>query len=141
MDPRDAALAIGRTRMAVGLAAFVAPGLVTRVMFGRGGDHPGGRLFARMLGGRDLALGLGVVIAVDRGAPLRGWLEAGALADAVDSIGALVARDDLPARTVSGAAAASGGAAIAGLWLSRQVHPPPAAEPGQPEAALTGHPS
>jgi hypothetical protein len=140
MDPRDAALAIGRTRMALGLAAIVVPGLATRLMFGRRGDNPGGRLFARMLGGRDLALGLGVVIAVDRGAPLRGWLEAGALADAVDCIGALVAREDLPARTVAGAAAASGGAAIAGLWLSRRVHPPPAAEPGQPEAALTGHP-
>ncbi len=141
MDPRNVVLAIGRTRIAVGLAALVAPRLATRMMFGRGSDSDAATLFARMLGGRDLALGLGVVIAVDRGAPLRGWLEAGALADAIDCTSALAARDALPARTVAGAAATSGGAAIAGLWLSRQVHPPPPAEPGQPEATVTGHPS
>src|SRR5436190_17542652 len=141
MEPRDAALAIGRTRMACGVAAIAAPGYAARLMFGRGRDGTGTRLFGRMLGGRDLALGLGVVIAVDRGAPLRGWLEAGALADGVDCTSALATRDALPARTVAGAAATSGGAAIAGLWLSRQVHPPPPAEPGQPEATVTGHPS
>jgi hypothetical protein len=125
--------------MAFGIAALAAPAFVSRVMFG--GDSTGTRLFARMRGGRDLALGLGVAIAVDRGAPVRGWLEAGALADGVDCIAALLARDELSPLTGVGTVAIGGGAAIAGLWLSRQVHPPPPAEPGQPEAAVTGHPS
>jgi len=38
MDPRNVVLAIGRTRIAVGLAALVAPRLATRMMFGRGSD-------------------------------------------------------------------------------------------------------
>jgi hypothetical protein len=126
--------------MAFGLAALAAPGYAARLMFGRGGDSTGARLFARMLGGRDLALGLGVVIAVDRGAPLRGWLEAGALADGVDAVGALLARDELSPQAAIGSVAIGGGAALAGMWLSRQVHPPPPAEPGQPEAVVTGHP-
>jgi hypothetical protein len=141
MEPRDAALAIGRARMAFGVAALAGPGYAARVMFGRGGDSAGTRLFARMLGGRDLALGLGVVIAIDHGAPVRGWLEAGALADAVDCLGALLARDELSPQTALGTVAIGGGAAVAGLWLSRRLHPPPPAEPGQPEAIVTGHSS
>jgi peptide-methionine (R)-S-oxide reductase len=141
MDSRSAALALARGRIAVGIIALLAPGLAARAMFGRRGDRPGTRLFARMLGGRDLALGLGVVIALDRGAPVRGWLEAGALADGVDLAGTLLAREDLPASTVSATAAMAGGAAAAGLLLSRQLDPAPRAEPGQPEAIVTGHPA
>jgi hypothetical protein len=127
--------------MAFGLAALLAPGAAARVMFGRRADTSGTRLFARMLGGRDLALGLGVVIALDRGAPVRGWLEAGALADGVDLTSALLGRDDLSATTAVGTVGIAGAAAAAGLLLARELDPPPPAEPGQPEAAVTGHPS
>jgi len=99
------------------------------------------RVFARMLGGRDIVLGLGVVIALDRGAPVRGWLEAGAVADTVDLAASVLARDDMPRSAYLNTVALAGGAALAGVWLSRRLDPPPAADPGHPEAAATGHPT
>jgi hypothetical protein len=140
MEARDAAIALARGRIAFGVAALAAPGLAGRLMFGRDGSRHATRLLARMLGGRDLALGLGVVIALDRGAPVRGWLEAGALADGVDLAGCLVVRDEIPRPTFVGIAPLAAAAALAGIWLSRQLDPPPPAAPGHPEAIATGHP-
>ncbi len=140
MEPRGLAVALARARIALGAAAIVAPGLASRFMFGRNGARAGTNAFARMLGGRDIALGLGVVIALDRGAPVRGWLEAGALADTVDLVGTVLARDAMPKPAFVNTVGAAGGFALAGAWLSRQLDPPPEASPGHPEAAVTGHP-
>jgi hypothetical protein len=93
-----------------------------------------------MLGGRDVALGLGTVIAVDRGKPVRGWLEGSALADAVDCLACLLARRELPPNVVRATVSLGGASAIAGILLSRRLDPPPPAHPGQPEAVATGHP-
>jgi hypothetical protein len=139
MEPRDIATAIARGRMAIGAAAVAAPGPAAKVMFGRDGSGPGARAFARMLGGRDLALGLGVVIALDRGAPVRGWLEASALADGVDLVTCLLAGDDIPKATLVNTVVLAAGAALAQIWLSRELDPPPPASPGHPEAVATGH--
>jgi len=139
MEPRDIAIALARGRMALGAVALIAPGLAARSMFGGEGSRPAAKLFARMIGGRDLALGLGVVIALDRGAPVRGWLEAGALADGVDLVGSLAARDDMAPSAFAGIVALAGGAVLTGLWLSRQLDPAPDATPGHPEAIATGH--
>jgi hypothetical protein len=140
MEPRDIAVALARGRIAIGAAALAAPGLAGRLMFGRDGSRPGPKLLGRMLGGRDVALGLGVVIALDRGAPVRGWLEACSFADGVDLVGSLIARDEIPRATLVNMVALAGGAALAGIWLSRQLDPPPPATPGHPEAIATGHP-
>jgi hypothetical protein len=141
MNPRDAATALARGRIAIGAAALVAPGPGGRVMFGRYGSGPGMKALVRMLGGRDLVLGLGVVIALDRGAPVRGWLEAGAVADTVDLVACVLARDEMPRAAYLNTLALAGGAALAGLWLSRRLDPGPAADPGHPEAVATGHPT
>lgn len=138
----DATLAIfaARGRIAFGAAAVVAPGLAARVMGGRRGSHGIAPLFARMLGARDIALGLGTVIALDRGAPVRGWLEGSALADAADSVACVAAREDMSPgafRATLGLAATS---AILGIFLSRRLDPAPPPHPGQPEAIATGHP-
>lgn len=141
MKPSDAATALARGRIAIGAAALVAPGPGGRVMFGRDGSGPGMKALVRMLGGRDLVLGLGVVIALDRGAPVRGWLEAGAVADAVDLAACVLARDEMPRSAYLNTLALAGGAALAGLWLSRRLDPPPGGAPGYPEAIATGHPT
>jgi hypothetical protein len=141
MEPRDMAVGIARMRIALGAAAVLAPGLASRLMFGRGGSRPETRLLARMVGGRDIALGLGVVIALDRGAPVRGWLEGSALADSVDMVSCLLARDEMPRTTRIGAVVSAGSAAATQVWLSRQLDPPPPAAPGHPEAVATGHPA
>jgi hypothetical protein len=134
MEPREIAIAMARGRIALGVSALAAPGVACRAMFGREGSRPGMRAFARMLGGRD-------VIALDRGAPVRGWLEACALADGVDLVSCLIARDAMTPTSFRSIAALAGGAALAGIWLSRQLDPPPPADPGHPEAIATGHPA
>ena len=134
MNPRDAATALARGRIAIGAAALVAPGPGGRVMFGRDGSGAGIKTLIRMLGGRDLVLGVGVAIALDRGAPVRGWLEAGAVADTVDLVACVLARDEMPRSAYLNTVALAGGAALAGLWLSRRLDPPPAAAPGHPTA-------
>jgi hypothetical protein len=141
MNPRDAATALARGRIAIGAAALVAPGHGGRVMFGRDGSGTGINTLIRMLGGRDLVLGLGVVIALDRGAPVRGWLEAGAVADTVDLVACVLARDEMPRAAYLNTLALAGGAALAGLWLSHRLDPAPAPDPGHPEAVATGHPT
>jgi len=138
MEPRDIAVALARGRIALGIAALAAPSAGARAMFGRGAGR-GTAALIRMLGGRDLALGLGVVIALDRGAPVRGWLEACGLADTVDLIGCTLARDDIPATALAPTVVLAGASALAHTWLSRQLDPPPAASPGHPEAVATGH--
>jgi hypothetical protein len=109
-------------------------------MSSRGTAEGVGPLFARMLGARDVALGLGTVIALDRGAPVRGWLEGSALSDAVDCVSCLRARHDMSPLACRASSALGAVAAIAGIVLSRRLDPPPPAHPGQPEAAATGHP-
>jgi len=139
---QDAALAmsVARIRIAIGLAAVVSPRLAVRALSGRRADDSVGPLFARMLGARDVALGLGTVIALDRGAPVRGWLEGSALSDAVDCVACLRAREDMAPLAWRGAAGLGAAAAAAGIFLSRRLDPPPPAQPGQPEAVATGHP-
>jgi hypothetical protein len=140
MDTRDAAVALARGRIAIGVAALAAPKLAGRVMLGRSGSAAGASVFARMLGGRDIALGLGVVIALDRGAPVRGWLEAGALADGVDLAAALLAREEIPRASLVNAIVLATAGAVTGIVLSRRLDPPPPAASGHPEAIVTGHP-
>lgn len=139
MEARDIATAIARGRIVLGALAIAAPGFVARAMFGPGGSRPGTRALARMLGGRDIALGLGVVIALDRGAPVRGWLEASALADGVDLGSCLVAKDDIPKATLANLLVLTAGTILTELWLSRELDPAPPASPGHPEAVATGH--
>ncbi len=93
-----------------------------------------------MIGGRDIALGLGTVIALDRGAPVRGWIEASALADGVDAVACLLGRRHMPHRAFVGVVTLASAAAGVGMWLARELDPPPEATPGHPEAVATGHP-
>ncbi len=138
----DAKLAIlaARGRIVIGAVAVVAPGLAARVMGGRRGSEGVAPALARMLGARDVALGLGVVIALDRGAPVRGWLEGSALSDTVDCLACVAAREQMPPRASRAAAGLGAASAALGMFLSRRLDPPPPAHPGQPEAVETGHP-
>ena len=139
MDDATLAMSLARCRVAIGLAALACPRLATRVMSGGRERHGIAPLFARMLGARDLALGLGTVIALDHGAPVRGWLEGSALSDAVDCIACLLGREHLSPRALRASAGLGGAAAFLGAVLSRRLDPPPPPHPGQPEAVATGH--
>jgi hypothetical protein len=140
MEPRDAAVALARGRIALGVAAILTPGVAGRFLIGSDGSRGGAKLFARMVGVRDVALGLGAVIALDRGAPVRGWLEASALADGGDAAACLLGREHMPSGAFAGTVGLASVAAGVGMWLARELDPPPEAEPGHPEAVATGHP-
>jgi peptide-methionine (R)-S-oxide reductase len=140
VDPRELAIAQARARIAVGITMLLAPALAGRVWLGREAARPATKLIIRGFGGRDLALGLGVVIALDRGAPVRGWLEGSALADVGDLVATLLAGDAIPAVGRNGMAVLAGGSAVAAFALSRVLDEP--SEPVHaPEATLTGHPA
>jgi hypothetical protein len=141
MEPREIAMAQARGRMAVGAAFFFAPGLAGRTWVGADGARASSKLLSRAFGIRDLALGLGVVIAIDRGAPVRGWLEASALSDAGDFCASLLGREAVPGISRLGVLALGAGSAATAAWLSRTVDSDGHALAGStPEAAVTGHP-
>lgn len=139
MNDTTLAMTVARARIAIGLSAVVTPRLATRLM--SGGQTSGGiaPLFIRMLGARDVALGLGTVIALDRGAPVRGWVEGSALADAADCVSCVLARRHMSPLAFRISAAGGGASALVGALLSRRLDPPPPPHPGQPEAVATGH--
>lgn len=116
---RAAALALAGVRAAIGVSAVVAPKVPLRPWVGAElADRAGARLLGRTLGGRDLALGAGALLADRRGAPIRGWVEAGALADACDLLATVLAYGSLPRRTRLGVLALIAGAVGAGLVLA-----------------------
>ncbi len=139
MDDANIALLLARARIGIGVALVAAPGFGARALSGRSasGIEP---LLTRMLGARDLTLGLGTVIALDRGAPVRGWLEAAALADTADCVASLLSRSQMSQRALLGTLSLASASALAGAYLARRLDPAPPAHPNQPEAVLTGHP-
>jgi hypothetical protein len=121
MEARDLAVGLAGGRTAIGVVSLLAPGLVGRAMMGSETDSGGTRLVLRVLGARDLTLGLGVLAALDRKAPVHGWLRASAVVDGLDLAGSVLARHHLrPAVFPAAAVAASAGALLSG-WLAGQL--------------------
>jgi hypothetical protein len=143
MDPRESALLQARGRIAVGAAFVLFPGLTGRMWIGPDAARRPVKVLARAFGVRDLALGLGVVIALDRGTPVRGWIEAGALSDLVDTAASLLAGDSIHPAIRWPAIAVGAGSAAAGAALAPQFgdEAPEPLSGETPEAVLTGHPS
>ena len=116
-------MALARGRIAIGVVSLLAPGLVARTMTGRDASRGGTSLFASMVGARDLRLGLGMLSALDRGAPVRGWLEASALVDGIDVAACLLARGHIRTSVLPGAVGLAATGALLSAWLSRQLDP------------------
>jgi hypothetical protein len=98
---RDQAHKAGTTlavlRMTIGVLAWIAPSSLLRPWIGRSvASEQGGKLIARSLGARDLAIGAGAVLAERHDARARGWIEAGGLADTGDLLATLLAWKHLP---------------------------------------------
>jgi hypothetical protein len=121
MEGRNLAVGLARGRIAIGVASLLAPEFVARTMTGPGESTGGTRLFARMVGARDLGLGLGVLVALDRGAPVRGWLEASAVVDGIDAAACLLARHHIRTRVLPGAVGLAAAGALLSTWLARQL--------------------
>lgn len=120
---------IAVARVAIGIGATLAPRLVSRMQFGA--TSPAQTITVRMLGARDLALGAGALLAARRGPPaLRGWVEAGGLADAVDALAFLRGGPDSSRRRALTVLVA-GGSAVISAWAARTLADQGIAETGR----------
>lgn len=121
MDARQGARLLAAIRIGVGASGLLTPRLFARAWLGPEATHPSIAPAVRGLAARDAALGLGLLFALRRGTPVRGWLEAGALADSADSMATLLGHPDMPGGrrlffSVSGA-----GVAAIGIRLARKL--------------------
>ena len=112
-------VAVGR--VGLGILAIVAPQVPLRPWVGERSGDPGALLLARGLGARDLALGLGTVLALRQDGPVRGWVEAGGLADAGDTLFTLQRFGHLPSRGRWLVLTAAAGATVAAGLAARGV--------------------
>jgi hypothetical protein len=120
MEERDLAVTLARGRIAFGVVSLLAPGLVARTMTTGGSSEGGTRLYVRMVGARDLGLGLGLQVALGRDAPTRGWLEASAVVDGIDAAACLLARHHLRPGVFPGTLGLSASGALLSAWLARR---------------------
>jgi hypothetical protein len=111
---RKAALYFARGRSLLGLGLTVLPGTATRI--GVGTPSAPASALMRMVGVRDLAIGLGAVAGVREGTQAPEWLGWGAVADGVDAL-ALLLTPGLPKRARLVGLLAAGGA-VAGMKLA-----------------------
>lgn len=96
-NPRTIGTTIALGRIALGAAAVVRPELPARPWIGAGpAATPGVQVFARALGGRDVALGLAALAGQCSPRARRLTVGLGALADGVDLAATALAWKDLP---------------------------------------------
>jgi hypothetical protein len=112
VNPRDSARSVAIARIVFGAAFMLAPGLTGRIWIGREATQPPVKVLTAAIGARDLAMGIGVLMAMSRGKPARGWLEGIALTDVLDFTMGLLGRDRLPTANRRIVLALAGGSAL-----------------------------
>ena len=117
-DPARAARVMAVNRAAIGSFLVLAPTSAGRGWIAGDARRPGTRVFARALGARDLGIALGTLRALMDGQPARPWARAAVLADGVDFLATLAARDSLPRGALAFALLLTGGSTALGVWLS-----------------------
>ncbi len=95
LDRRQIALVASRGRCVVGLLCIFWPSLVARVWMGR--SEPAVNAMTRVVGIRDLALGIGALTAIKEQHQDAEWLSMGAVCDGFDAVVSL-ATPGLPKR-------------------------------------------
>lgn len=114
----DRVIAAGR--ILIGSALLLAPAKAAKEWLGNSAEDPATQAAVRAIGARDVALGLGVFLAIRRGRSPRGWVEAGIVADATDAVATLIAWQHLPARGRAATVAMASGAALTSTLTSIQ---------------------
>jgi hypothetical protein len=115
MDTTLAARALATARIAVGLALFLAPRRLARPWLGSEADGRFVTAVVRGVGARDVAIGVGTLVALRSNEPIQDaerWLEAAIVGDVGDAVGTLLT--GRPDRDRAMVIALAGGAAAAG---------------------------
>jgi hypothetical protein len=121
VDAHDLAKSNAIGRIVVGAALVAAPAVAARAWIGDEAESPGAKVLARALGVRDLALGLGVLLAMKNDAPVRGWLEGAALADVVDLGATAAAGPGIPQASRAGVMAVAAVSAVQCALTARSI--------------------
>ncbi len=121
LDDADLARMLSSARLMIGLAMIVAPGRIMTAWMGEEDVSPGMKHAARSMGARDIALGLGTLVALDKGRSVSRWLEAQALSDGADCLGTLIAFKHMPRFKRWAFLLMEGGAALLGLHLAEAL--------------------
>jgi hypothetical protein len=119
MDVAKLARSLALNRISFGAGLIIAPGLYARSWVGSAASEDTTKVLARALGARDLALGLGGLLALRDGDSERArrWFVAQGATDAIDFLATIAARDvPLPAR-IFAATMAAGSTAIAAAYV------------------------
>jgi len=119
MDQRTIALVLARARAINGLVMLAVPGIAGRVLFGKAGAQPVARATLRLVGVRDLVLGVGAITTLKEHTMDAEWVGMGAVADAVDGAVSLLT-PGLPLRTRF-VSLVGGGAAAVGIVAARAL--------------------
>jgi hypothetical protein len=83
LEPRQIAIIASRGRCVIGLLCIFVPSLVVRLVLGR--SDPFVKAVTRVVGIRDLALGVGALTALKEHEQDAEWLSMGAACDGVDA--------------------------------------------------------
>jgi hypothetical protein len=121
LEDREVARIAGAVRVGLGVATFLAPHRAARFWTGESGESLPSTLAARGMAIRDIAIGLGLVKAVELGGPTRGWLEAAALSDAGDAAATLFAWRELGGVRRLFLVAVEAGAAVLQMQLAETL--------------------
>lgn len=118
---RKVAYALGLSRVVIGSAAVLAPGRAMNFWLGVDHEPKSVKAMGIAIGARDLALGIGSLVALSRDSGSAVWLQVGVLADTADAL-ATVRAFSADLRNPRVAVATSGvcGAAV-GAWLAQQA--------------------
>lgn len=116
-----AAAGLAATRVLLGLAALAVPEPAGRAWIGAGACGRDRAVLLRALGGRDVALGLGALLALGTGGDVGRWLVMGATSDLVDAAASAAAFAALPMWSRWLVLVASGGAACAGIVIAADL--------------------
>jgi len=119
MTTRTAIAAIALGRIGLGAALLAAPRALAGAAWVGAPEarRPVGAALLRAVGARDVALGLGTLLALRDGDALAPWLIGGALADGADAVATALAGAAVPARGRLAVGAVAGGACVAQLAL------------------------
>ncbi len=119
LDPRQQALLLARGRAVVGIALLAVPGIAGRLFLGKVAREPAVRATLRIVGIRDLLIGIGALTTLKERTMDAEWVGVGAVADAVDAL-VLLGSPGLPFRARLGGLPGLGGG-IAGLLAARAL--------------------
>ncbi|MDQ3879008.1 MAG: hypothetical protein M3290_11760 [Actinomycetota bacterium] len=118
LDPRELATLLSGTRFALGALLFLMPSRSAKLWSDEGGDSSAAVVASRGMGARDMALGLGGLLALANDKPARGWIEAAAFSDLMDTVSTAMSFRRLPRGRALLMGATAAGAAMLGMQLA-----------------------